>query len=207
MGAPGLLAGRCCRRLIDGGMRAARRQSAPLSPFRSRDPRSLGRGSDRPRESPFPRLGGLRAHRLDVPRERQSGTRLQVFAARNAPFRIAGRNQPSRSPVSVDAASPKQKRGPLGFDPDDDRDPPLELAPLVARLFDAGFGLRWRGSGAQASHARAGRYPPARGGSGGSSPGRRLASARRAFICSIQDHRAIASPPRVPRANRRARKR
>ena len=55
------------------------------------------------------RLGGLRAQRLEVARGSQSGSRP---AAASSPsetlvFRIAGRNQQCRAPVSADAGSPE----------------------------------------------------------------------------------------------------
>ena len=83
------------------------------APDSSASTRSLGRrsASTGRTDALFPRLGGLRAQRLEVARGSQSGSRP---AAASSPsetlvFRIAGRNQQCRAPVSADACSPMRQ--------------------------------------------------------------------------------------------------
>ena len=83
------------------------------APDSSASTRSLGRrsASTGRTDALFPRSGGLRAQRLEVARGSQSGSRP---AAASSPsetlvFRIAGRNQQCRAPVSADACSPMRQ--------------------------------------------------------------------------------------------------
>ena len=50
----------------------------PPSPIRSRDPRPLKRRSDRPREAPFPRIGGASRRSARYPRQYKSRSRAAL---------------------------------------------------------------------------------------------------------------------------------